>query len=397
MERALARRVGRLDERPFLHRAGDLQRPRGAQARHRKLQGGFERGENRRSLPAFDLAGKYRGAAEKRILSQRRGLHLRDRGRDARGISGDRRGRLAAAGGRSAAGVVLQRESYEVGGAEPQMGRPARGSAESRAARYPSRENPLPHLLRHQHRPAHSRSRAQRHRGHHAARQSRRVFFRGRQPAPRARVARVGEPQAAGRKNSHPRRHQPHDEYRGASRARRRAPRALREDRRARERDGGQRLRLLVAGDGRAGNPPHGGVGEIQGDGRGRAHREQRAVGGEKLRTAESEEQRERRGGSRLSRWENGGYLLGASVDLPSLDFPSLDFPSLDFASVDLESLDFSLDLPSFASSVLLSVVFVSLVGVSAAIAAEAKKKDAIKTLKKRFIKYPPWLGPVIF
>jgi hypothetical protein len=45
----------------------------------------------------------------------------------------------------------------------------------------------------------------------------------------------------------------------------------------------------------------------------------------------------------------------------------------------------------------LLSVVFVSLVGVSAAIAAEAKKKDAIKTLKKRFIKYPPWLGPVIF
>src|SRR5262249_28135827 len=66
-----------------------------------------------------------------------------------------------------------------------------------------------------------------------------------------------------------------------------------------------------------------------------------------------------------------------------SLDLPSLDLPSL--------------DLLSFVSPALLSVVLVSLLGVSAAIAAVAKKKEAIKTLKKRFIEYPPCLGPVIF
>jgi hypothetical protein len=78
-----------------------------------------------------------------------------------------------------------------------------------------------------------------------------------------------------------------------------------------------------------------------------------------------------------------GAYLVLVSVDLVSLDFVSFDLVSFDLVSLDLVSLV----LLSVAVLVSLDVV----PGVSvAAIAADAKKKEAINTPRKRFIKNPP-------
>ena len=74
--------------------------------------------------------------------------------------------------------------------------------------------------------------------------EGRRLLHRDGQSAPRARMARVGDGEAAGGAHSRPRRHQPFDERGGASRAGGRAARAHRQGGRARERHGRHRLRL---------------------------------------------------------------------------------------------------------------------------------------------------------
>ena len=66
------------------------------------------------------------------------------------------------------------------------------------------------------------------HRRSHPQGARRRLRDRGRQSAPRARMEGVGEREAAGRQGAHPRRHQPRDQHRRASRAGGRAHRAAR-------------------------------------------------------------------------------------------------------------------------------------------------------------------------
>ena len=74
--------------------------------------------------------------------------------------------------------------------------------------------------------------------------QRRHLPLRARQPAPRARVARLGGRRPAGRQDARPGRHQPRDERRRAPRARGRAPRAHRAAGRRRARRGQHGLRL---------------------------------------------------------------------------------------------------------------------------------------------------------
>ena len=64
--------------------------------------------------------------------------------------------------------------------------------AQSCAAQHSAGEDQAPHLLRHQHGPAHPRPGAQGHRRHHPADSRRRLFVRGRQSAPRARMGGCG-------------------------------------------------------------------------------------------------------------------------------------------------------------------------------------------------------------
>ena len=98
---------------------------------------------------------------------------------------------LPPADRRSAAGDVLHREPDLDGGRVPALGPGARGRAQPRAARHPARPRALPHLLQHQHGPARARHGAEGHRRRHPQGQRRRLLVRGRQPAPRPRVARV--------------------------------------------------------------------------------------------------------------------------------------------------------------------------------------------------------------
>ena len=67
-------------------------------------------------------------------------------------------------------------------------------------------------------------------------------------------------------------------QHRRASRTDRGAAHPLRQAGRPRERDGRRRLRLLLAGALPHRSPRHGGVGEVQGDARGRRHRNQETL-----------------------------------------------------------------------------------------------------------------------
>ena len=79
----------------------------------------------------------------------------------------------------------------------PQVGEPARRGAQPCAARHPDRENPPPHLLRHQHGPARPRHGGEGPDRHHPEDQGRRLFVRGGEPAPRARMENLGQRQVA--------------------------------------------------------------------------------------------------------------------------------------------------------------------------------------------------------
>ena len=81
--------------------------------------------------------------------------------------------------------------------AVPQVGAAARRGAQSRAARHSAGKSSASHLLRHQYGAAGARPGAQAPRRHHAEDPCRRLFVRGGQPAPRARMEGVGEREAA--------------------------------------------------------------------------------------------------------------------------------------------------------------------------------------------------------
>ena len=93
---------------------------------------------------------------------------------------------LPSADRRSASRHLLHQATRPQRRRMPQVGGGARRRAQSRAARHPAGKSPLPHLLRHQYGSAHPRHGAQGHRRHHLEDPRRRLFLRGRQPAPRA-------------------------------------------------------------------------------------------------------------------------------------------------------------------------------------------------------------------
>ena len=224
------RHVGLAPDPHGLHRADHLQGPRAAAARHRQPQGRAQRRQGRGSLHAGDLAVEHRGLADATPTTRRR-----------RNISSPSPTRCARNTRRSSTPASCCRSTIR--GSSPitcikpdasiaecrKWARDARRGAQPRAARHPAGENPPPHLLRHQHGAAHPRHGAQAPRRHHPEDQRRRLFVRGGQPAPRARMEGVGERQAAGRQGADPGRDQPFDRAGRASGARRRAHRALRQ------------------------------------------------------------------------------------------------------------------------------------------------------------------------
>ena len=137
-----------------------------------------------------------------RILSVRRGVCVRHRRGDARGIQGDRRRRLPAADRRSVPGHLLHHQARAEHRGVPQMGRAAGRGAQSRACRHPGGPRAVPHLLQHQHGAAHPRHAAQGHHRHHPQGARRRLLVRGGEPAPRARMGGVEARQAAGRQDA---------------------------------------------------------------------------------------------------------------------------------------------------------------------------------------------------
>ncbi len=104
------------------------------------------------------------------------------------------------------------------------------------------------------------------------------LFLRGRQCAPRTRMAGLGECEARTGQDPDSRRHQSRHQHRRASGACRRANRTARQDRRPRERHRRHRLRIC-AEPVRAPRPPHDHVGEAQSAGRRRPPRDADAVG----------------------------------------------------------------------------------------------------------------------
>ena len=120
----------------------------------------------------------------------------------------------------------------------------ARRRAQPRAARAARGPRPLPRLLGQLARPPRLRPAAARHRRADPAGQRRLLLDGAGQPPPRARVAGLGGRDAAGGQEAHPRGGHPPHQRRRASGARRPAARPARERRRARERDGRNRLRL---------------------------------------------------------------------------------------------------------------------------------------------------------
>ena len=190
------------------------------QQRHRHSEGRARRARPCRSLHAGGVARQPRQLEPQRALQQRGGIPLRA-------------GRRARARNTSAiidAGLVLQVDdpllaSYYVMHPEASVEdcrnwATTRVDALNHALRgLPAGPHPLSHLLQHQYRAARPRHGAEAHRRHHAAGQCRRLFVRGRQPAPRARMAGVGGRQTARGQVADPRRHHPFLEHRRAPRS----------------------------------------------------------------------------------------------------------------------------------------------------------------------------------
>ena len=107
--------------------------------------------EGDRGVRSGDCAVERRDNDAERILSDRRGLRLRHRRGDARGIQGDRRCRIPAADRRSVPRHLLHHAAGAQHRRVPQMGRAARRGAQHRPRRHPGGPGALPHLLQHQH------------------------------------------------------------------------------------------------------------------------------------------------------------------------------------------------------------------------------------------------------
>ena len=108
------------------------------------------------------------------------------------------------------------------------LARAAGRGHQPRHRRHPDRAHPLPRVLGQLAGTAHHRRAAEGHRRPRAARARRRLPHRGREPAPRARMARLGKSEAAQRQRAGSRRDQPRHQRGRASRAGRRAHRAHR-------------------------------------------------------------------------------------------------------------------------------------------------------------------------
>ena len=222
------------------HKSADIQRD-AAQS-----QGGARRHGRDRGLSHRRGAGERRLQRRQRILRQRARLCLRDRRGAARGISRSRQGRASWCRSTTPCSPTCTttwcsraRSDYrEVGraarrGAQPRAARASRRtasaitSASAAGTCRTSSDAPLEEIV-----------------DLILQVQRRRLFDRGRQSAPRARMARVGEGEAAAGQDPDPRRDHPSHHHRRASAAGRRPHRALRQDRRARERHRRHRLRL---------------------------------------------------------------------------------------------------------------------------------------------------------
>ena len=153
------------------------------------------------------------------LLPGRRGIPLRLRRGDARGIQGDRRGRAHPPARRPVDRDRLGHDQPRAGGRRLQEihDGPDRG-AEPRAARPAAGPHPLSSVLGQLARPAHDRHPDARHRRGHAGGQCRRLFVRGRQCPPRARMEGVAGRQAARRQADPARCRQPRHQRRRASR-----------------------------------------------------------------------------------------------------------------------------------------------------------------------------------
>ena len=186
-----------------LHRADHLQGPRPRQARHRQFQGRARQREAGRGVHAGDLALERRGPAQERLLQDRGGISCSrspTRWREEYKAIVDAGFLIQIDDPRLVSYYTLQagRERRRL----PEMGGAADRRAQSRAARHPDRENPLPHLLQHQHGSAHPRHAAQGLRRPDPEDPRRRLFVRGGQPAPRARMEGVGNGRSCRRARS---------------------------------------------------------------------------------------------------------------------------------------------------------------------------------------------------
>ena len=155
-----------------------------------------------RRLRDRDLAHQSRALLREPVLQIRRGVPCGAGRRDARRVPRHRRCRLRCCRSTIPAWrrTTTARRSHDRG--LPQVHCAARRGAQPRAARHPGGAGPLPHLLQHQHRAARARFRAQALRRPDAAGPRGGLPDRGRQPAPRARMADLGGRQTARRQDA---------------------------------------------------------------------------------------------------------------------------------------------------------------------------------------------------
>src|ERR1044072_8722902 len=158
----------------------------------------------------------------------------------------------------------------------PQLGGDERRGDQPRAHRYSRGAGALPRLLGKLAWPARDRRAAQGHRRPGAQDQGADLSHRGREPPPRARMARVGEREAARGQGARSGVDQPRHQRGGASRARGAAHPETGEARRPRPGRGEHRLRLRAGPVPPPRSPPDP-VGETRGAGRGRPARFERA------------------------------------------------------------------------------------------------------------------------
>ena len=155
---------GRRHRRPGaggVRRAGKISRREAGADRHRQRQ---ESGGRRRRAGPSRLPAGHRavGRRHQRILQIRRGVFPRARRRARQGISRHHRRRHSGADRRSVpAGYFLRARSRPRADAAPRRNL-CRGD-QHRAQGHPARQGALPHLLRHQRRPAALRGGARRH------------------------------------------------------------------------------------------------------------------------------------------------------------------------------------------------------------------------------------------